>query len=170
MTAMSKLIGRDRIFESLTSILFYFRWFVMPLIQRKSLSVFIDIFPMFAVGGFYLAFFFIISHNFVGVYMFDNKGGNRKSSFLRDQVASSSNVGGSWLCMINGGLNYQIEHHLFPRIQHSHYPLIAPVVRKFCKEKNIPYIHFPTILENVSSCVKHLAKMGSETSPLNFTS
>jgi fatty acid desaturase (delta-4 desaturase) len=169
MTAMSKLIARDRIVEGLMSLLFYYRWFILPVIQRKSLNVFFEILPMFVVGGFYLAFFFIISHNFLGVYMFDNKGGKRKSSFLYDQVASSSNVGGSWLCMINGGLNYQIEHHLFPRIQHSHYPLIAPLVKKFCKEKNIPYIHFPTIYENFSSCVKHLAKMGSEISPPNFT-
>jgi fatty acid desaturase len=43
-------------------------------------------------------------------------------SFLRRQVLTASNVGGSWLCFINSGLNYQIEHHLFPRIQHTHYP------------------------------------------------
>ena len=46
------------------------------------------------------------------------------------QIATSSNVGGSLLCHLNGGLNYQIEHHLFPRVNHCHYPLIAPVVRQ----------------------------------------
>ena len=76
------------------------------------------------------------------------------------QVTSSSNVGGAWLCFINGGLNFQIEHHLFPRMQHSHYPKIAPFVRKFCEDKGIPYVHFPTVQDNLASCVKHLFQMG----------
>ena len=38
-----------------------------------------------------------------------------------------------------GGLNFQIEHHLFPKISHIHYPKIAPIVRDVCKEFNIPY-------------------------------
>lgn len=102
------------------------------------------------------------------------------------QVASSSNVGGAYLCFLNGGLNYQIEHHLFPRycipltivfnfytmrtmiltynlsrIQHSHYPKIAPIVKEFCLSRGIPYHHFPTVFENFKSCVDHLYVMGT---------
>ena len=112
--------------------------------------------------GYYLAFFFIISHNFVGVHMFDSSNSSRPAnpSFLYKQVTSSSNVGGAWLCLLNGGLNYQIEHHLFPRIQHSHYPTIAPIVKAFCAKKGIPYVHFPTVAGNMASCVQHLSNMG----------
>jgi fatty acid desaturase (delta-4 desaturase) len=66
---------------------------------------------------------------------------------------------------MNGGLNYQIEHHLFPRIQHSHYPLISKVVKEYCEEKGITYRHFPTITENVLSCVRHLYQMGHQEEP-----
>jgi linoleoyl-CoA desaturase len=38
-----------------------------------------------------------------------------------------------------GGLNYQIEHHLYPRICHLHYPRIAPIVRQVCAEHGVPY-------------------------------
>ena len=169
MTEMSTMVGKERIFEMITSLLFYCRWFVLPFYQVPSINTFLNIFPMFAVGGAYLAFFFIISHNFLGVYIFDNKSNKRKPNFLYDQVASSSNVGYSWLCFMNGGLNYQIEHHLFPRIQHTHYPYIAPIVKKYCEDKNIPYVHFPTILANFSSCVAHLAFMGSQSTPANFS-
>ena len=104
-------------------------------------------------GGGYLSFFFVISHNFEGAQALSdttrpsNKG-CEKNSFLYKQVtleqytqtakmiiliilkvAASSNVGGWWLCQLNGGLNYQIEHHLFPRMNHCHYPTIAPIVR-----------------------------------------
>jgi Fatty acid desaturase len=68
--------------------------------------------------------------------------------------------------MMYVGLNYQIEHHLFPRIQHSHYPLIAPLVRTFCNKKNIPYVHFPTIGDNFAACVRHLMQLGEGTTDM----
>jgi fatty acid desaturase (delta-4 desaturase) len=49
---------------------------------------------------------------------------------------------------------------LFPRINHTHYHKIAPVVREFCKEKQIPYTHFNTVGENVDALVQHLIDMG----------
>ena len=127
---------------------------------------------MYIVAGYYLAFFFSLSHNFKGVHMLDattretNKNG-KENSFLYKQVVSSSNVGGWLLCQLNGGLNYQIEHHLFPRMNHTHYPKVAPVVRRFCEERGIPYVHFPNVSDNVSSCAMHLWDMGNNEKPKN---
>jgi fatty acid desaturase (delta-4 desaturase) len=90
--------------------------------------------PSAVVTGSYLTFFFLISHNYEGVHIqgdttrSSNKDG-KKNSFLYKQITSSSNVGGWWLLQLNGGLNYQIEHHLFPRMNHMHYPKIAPIVK-----------------------------------------
>lgn len=117
---------------------------------------------MFAVfygfGGFYLAFFFIISHNYQGV----KKEGvdATKGCFVRNQVETSSNVGGWFLAQLNGGLNYQIEHHLFPRVHHSNYYYIAPVVRSVCEKHGIQYVHFPTLWDNVASTYLHLKELG----------
>lgn len=72
------------------------------------------------------------------------------------QVESSSNVGGAWLAQLNGGLNYQIEHHLFPRIAHTYYPLIAPVVRDYCEKKGVKYVHFGNVVGNLRSTVSQL--------------
>jgi fatty acid desaturase (delta-4 desaturase) len=100
----------------------------------------------------------------------------------RPKVTASSNVAGFWLAVLNGGLNYQvkktnnnskndpkhvlsffqIEHHLFPRVNHTHYHKIAPVVREFCLEKNIPYTHFPTVKSNVDGLVQHLFDLGKQ--------
>jgi len=115
---------------------------------------------MNAVGGGYLAFFFLLSHNFVGV----KKDGidTTKDCFVRNQAETSSNVGYEVLCQFNGGLNYQIEHHLFPRIHHSYYPKIAPIVRKMLEAEKIQYIHFPTIWANFYSCFSHLGDLGKK--------
>jgi fatty acid desaturase (delta-4 desaturase) len=168
-TDMSDMVVNYRIFEFGATSLFFIRWFIIPCVQTQSLSVLWSIAPMYATAGAYLAFFFVISHNFVGVHIFDKTTTNKeKESFLYSQVASSSNVCGGWLAVINGGLNYQIEHHLFPRMSHTHYHKIAPIVREFCEKKKIPYVHFPTISENMFSCVDHLYKMGHEDMPVKF--
>ena len=61
----------------------------------------------------------------------------------------------------SGGLNYQIEHHLFPRISHIHYPAISPLVKETCKEYGIPYNQYPTFFKAVQSHVLHLKMMAS---------
>jgi fatty acid desaturase (delta-4 desaturase) len=112
---------------------------------------------MYMVGGLYLSFFFLLSHNFEDV---KKEGINAtKGDFVYNQAVTSSNVGGAWLAHLNGGLNYQIEHHLFPRIHHSNYATMSPIVKKFCKEKNIAYVHFPTVWANFVSTSNHLWEM-----------
>lgn len=106
------------------------------------------------VGGFYLAFFFFLSHNFDGVQY------RHPLSFLQQQVEASSNVGGQNLCFINGGLNYQIEHHLFPRVPHTYYPRIAPVVKAFVQARGCNYVHFDTVAGNLASVFTRLSKLG----------
>jgi fatty acid desaturase (delta-4 desaturase) len=159
-TPMSKLIFTNRMFEICTSLFFLARWVYLPYYQTNNIFTLVEIIPLFVVAGYYLAFFFVISHNFDGVEMFDKSNSSCNQSFLYKQVSTSSNVGGSLLSFLNGGLNYQIEHHLFPRISHVHYPKIAPYVKDFCDKKKIPYRHFPDIQSNVMACVKHLYEMG----------
>jgi linoleoyl-CoA desaturase len=59
-----------------------------------------------------------------------------------------------------GGLNFQIEHHLFPRICHVHYPKIARIVEKTCRRYGIEYRAFPTVASAVRSHYRWLRAMG----------
>lgn len=61
-----------------------------------------------------------------------------------------------------GGLNYQIEHHLFPRISHVHYPAISKIVQQSCKEFNIPYNSFPTMRGSIRSHFKMMKQLGQK--------
>lgn len=63
----------------------------------------------------------------------------------------------SWLI---GGLNFQIEHHLFPRICHLHYPAIAKVVKQTCDEYGVRYVAHKTLLDGISSHYRWLRRMG----------
>lgn len=59
-----------------------------------------------------------------------------------------------------GGLNYQIEHHLFPKICHIHYPAISKIVSSVCNKFNLPYNVFPGMLLAITSHYKLIKKLG----------
>eukprot|EP00811_Abedinium_folium_P002511 NODE_12305_length_1233_cov_3.825497.p1 GENE.NODE_12305_length_1233_cov_3.825497~~NODE_12305_length_1233_cov_3.825497.p1 ORF type:complete len:344 (+),score=66.89 NODE_12305_length_1233_cov_3.825497:73-1032(+) len=78
----------------------------------------------------------------------DNSG---KIDWGEAQVRESANfLNGSCLdifCYLFGGINFQIEHHLFPSISHMHYPAIAPIVKRTCMEFDIPYYNCPSLVQ-----------------------
>ena len=78
--------------------------------------------------------------------------------WLKIQICNSANfLNQSWLwTRIFGGINYQIEHHLFPNMSNVHYPTIAPIVQDFCKENGIPYVHHDNLWEAYQSYLKML--------------
>lgn len=63
----------------------------------------------------------------------------------------------SWLV---GGLNYQVEHHLYPKISHIHYPEISKIVKKTCEDLNITYHAFPTFWKALRSHFTYLKIQG----------
>lgn len=63
----------------------------------------------------------------------------------------------SWFA---GGLNYQVIHHLFPRISHIHYPKIQPLVKETCKEFGIKYNENATLMSAIISHIKQLKQFG----------
>jgi len=64
------------------------------------------------------------------------------------------------LCWFVGGLNFQIEHHLFPKICSVHYPALSPIVEETANEFGIPYNHHNTFFEAVASHYRTLKKFG----------
>jgi linoleoyl-CoA desaturase len=60
-----------------------------------------------------------------------------------------------------GGLNYQIEHHLYPRVCHVHYPRLATIVREVCREFGVRYRSFPSLRSAVASHGRLLRRMGA---------
>jgi fatty acid desaturase len=97
------------------------------------------------------AFVFLAVHQgLFGVYLGctfapNHKGmptltGDDRPDFLRRQVLTSRNVrGGRLVDMALGGLNYQIEHHLFPNMPTPNLRRAQPIVRAYCRELGIPY-------------------------------
>jgi len=143
--------------------LFYIRFYIIPLFLYPSLYTLLNICVSLAVGGIYLGVNFIISHNFEGVLNNSaNANANANADWAISQIESSSSVGGRTLGFFHGGLNYQIEHHLFPRISHVHYYKIKPIVQEWCKKNDVKYTYYDTLWSNIYSCYKYLELQGDK--------
>jgi linoleoyl-CoA desaturase len=68
-----------------------------------------------------------------------------------------------FLNWVVGGLNFQIEHHLFPNISHVHYRKIAPIVERTAQEFGLPYNLKPSFLKALGSHIRRLKELGQET-------
>jgi len=88
---------------------------------------------------------------------------NEKIDWGSHQVLTSHNFGvdSKFALHMSGGLNMQVEHHLFPSVHYTHYPAISQIVQQACKEFNLPYNTSKNIFEAV---YKHylLLKMNSK--------
>ncbi len=67
-----------------------------------------------------------------------------------------------------GGLNFQVEHHLFPRISHVHYPEISKIVQAKCREFNIQYHSMPTMGAAIASHYRFMKLLGQKPEPNQF--
>ncbi len=59
-----------------------------------------------------------------------------------------------------GGLNFQVEHHLFPQISHIHYPRLAPIVREVSARFGLDHLCHPTMRGAIRSHVRHMRELG----------
>jgi fatty acid desaturase len=88
-----------------------------------------------------------------------------KSDFLRRQVLTSRNVRGNWLTdFALGGLNYQIEHHLFPSMPRPNLRRSRTLIRTFCRERGLPYVE-TSLIDSYVQAVRHLNKLGRTARP-----
>jgi len=83
--------------------------------------------------------------------------GTSPSDWGEIQVRATGNWAGPVWCFFFGGINYQIEHHLFPTIFHEYYPQVAPVVRATAEEFNISYTSFDTVSSGLASVLAQLS-------------
>jgi fatty acid desaturase len=85
--------------------------------------------------------------------------------FLRRQVLTSRNVRGSWLVdLVLGGLNYQIEHHLFPNMPRPNLRRAQPLVRAFCQYHGLDYTE-ASLFGSYAEAVRHLHTVASPLRP-----
>jgi linoleoyl-CoA desaturase len=118
---------------------------------------------MHFTGGFIMAVVFQLAHVVEGVEQpIPCSEGRIDSDWVVHEFRTTANFArNNWLLSwYIGGLNFQIEHHIFPNICHIHYPKIAPIVEATALEYGIPYILKPTLGAALMSHSRKLKELG----------
>lgn len=150
------------------SKLFYYGWsIVLPLaiLNVTWWQFVIGYLVMHLTAGLILGVVFQLAHVVEGTeHPAPRNDGSMDASWLVHEMVTTSNFGqrNRLLTWYVGGLNYQVEHHLFPRTCSVHYPAIAPIVAEVARKYEIPYNAHPTLFAAIGSHYRTLRRFGAE--------
>ena len=157
--------------KALTHMVFNKTWYIaftlvlpMLLLDISWWQVLIGFVLMQLICGLMLALIFQTAHVIEETNFFEAaKSGSMENNWAIHQLKTTANFAHksvlfSWFI---GGLNYQIEHHLFPNICHIHYKKISEIVKKTAEDFNIPYYQHPTFAHALKSHFSMLNSLGT---------
>lgn len=142
----------------------YYTWsIVIPLsIPHVSLFEFAAVFlTIHVTGGVILGVVFQLAHVVEHTdYPEPAQDGAMPDDWMVHELRTTSNFGRSsrLLRWYVGGLNFQVEHHLFPKVCSLHYPALAPIVEETAREHGLPYNHHETFWSAVGSHFRMLRR------------
>lgn len=148
-------------------IVYYILFIALPLIFLPITwwQFIIGFVVMHMAEGLVLGLVFQLAHVVEGTdFPISDEQGNIEEAWAVHQMRTTANFCrksflATWLC---GGLNMQVEHHLFPKTCHIHYPKISDIVKQTALEFNVPYIENHTFLGALKSHYAMLKKFGVE--------
>ncbi len=133
---------------------------VLPLMWWQTLLCYL---AYLATAGVTLTTVFQLAHIVDGVsFPLPDEEGNMEENFVKHQLATTSNFAthNPVVKFFFGGLNFQVEHHIFPQYCHIHLSKISPIVERTAKEFGIPYYKQPSFIAAVRSHFRILREFG----------
>lgn len=157
--------GRELVGFWLGKVVFLSWTIALPILFQ---SVFYALL-MFMISSFVLAFTLAITFQLAHAVdeasftTIDQMSEAGTTEWARHQVETTVDFApnNKFLAWYMGGLNYQIEHHLFSKVCHTHYPSLAPMVREACEKHGVRYVAHRTLWSAVASHARWLKRMGS---------
>jgi linoleoyl-CoA desaturase len=163
-TELQKMSLKEHLIFWASKLLYVAFYVVIPILAVGTFKWFIGFTVMHLVMGFTLAIVFQLAHvvediEFVHV---SEDAVQIENEWAVHQVKTTANFdrGNKLLSWFVGGLNFQIEHHLFPRVSHVHYPAISKIVEAKCKEHQLPYLVNKTFFKAVASHFRMMYQLG----------
>jgi len=147
-----------------TRVFYFIYMLVVPmlLIEASWWQILIGFFTVHYVAGFVLAIIFQLAHVMEDTDFPMPEEGSVSNQWAVHQLQTTLNFAreNKILSWFIGGLNFQVEHHLFPNISHVHYPKIAPIVESTAREFGYPYFVENSFRKAVSSHARMLYQLG----------
>jgi fatty acid desaturase len=158
VSSVQAVLGRGlghRRWEALMLGLHAASYLTAVLLVLSPLKAVVFVVVQQALFGLYLGCSFAPNHKGMPMLSADDQ-----TDFLRRQVLTARNVRGSWLVdFALGGLNYQIEHHLFPSMPRPNLRRSQAIVREFCRQHGLAYCE-TTLWRSYAQALHHLHDVG----------
>jgi len=158
---------RETIFLIGTKILYVMYAVVLPIALGVAWwAVLIGFVLMHMLAGVVITTIFQLAHVVEGPEHFTpEKTGTMENTWAIHQLKTTANFArNNWfITWFVGGLNFQIEHHLFPHVCHVHYKKISEIVKKTAQECNLSYFEHQTFTKAVASHLRVLKSLGNDT-------
>jgi fatty acid desaturase len=152
--------GRATVVEALLLLLHFVGYLTALFLVLSPLQAAVFVLVQQGLFGLYLGCSFAPNHK--GMPTLSEA---EELDFLRSQVLTSRNVRGSRLVdWLLGGLNYQIEHHLFPNMPRPNLRHAQPLVRAFCSQQDLPYTE-ATMFGSYAEALRYLHSVGAPLRP-----
>lgn len=149
----------------ITKLIYMGVWIVIPILFFNIAwwKILIGFFIMHYVAGLILSIVFQLAHIVEDTDMpLPDKTGSMKNTWAIHQLFTTVNFStkNKVVNWFTGGLNHQVEHHIFPNISHVHYSKISEIVRETALEFNLPYHEYKTTRGAIVAHFKYLKQMG----------
>lgn len=166
-TPLQPMDTKEHITFWVSKVFYLAVYVILPIYMVGFWAWVIGFLAMGLTTGILLSYVFQLAHAVEGPE-FDAVGIDDKmmeTAWAVHQVKTTANFSQknkiiSWFV---GGLNFQVEHHLFPRISHIHYPAISKIVKQHCERFQLPYHSFPSVWKAVVSHIKTMKRLGQMT-------
>ena len=148
-----------------TKAAYYGYALILPAFFHPIWHVVVAFLAIHLVCGLTLAVIFQLAHQIEGTTFVqpDPETGVVEKDWAVNEVLASANFAtkNKLATTYFGGMNFQIEHHLFPKVCHVHYAAISRIVEQACREYGITYNNFPTFRSALAAHYRFLRSMGS---------
>jgi linoleoyl-CoA desaturase len=162
-TPMQKMSFSDHFIFWLSKVLYLFFYLALPMYIFGILPAILGFFVMHIFMGLTLALTFQLAHVVESTQFVDASTiTTAEDEWAIHQVKTTANfaMDSKLVSWIAGGLNFQVEHHLFPRISHVHYPAISKIVKSHCEQYGIPYNSYPSVGSALASHIRFMKYLG----------
>ena len=149
----------------ISKLIYLTMWIVLPMLilDLAWWKILIGFFVMHYTAGLILSVVFQLAHVMEDAEMpMPETDGSLKNTWAIHQLKTTVNFSpkNRLINWFTGGLNHQVEHHIFPNISHIHYGKIAEIVKKTAKEFNLPYNEYKTTRKAIIAHFNYLRLMG----------
>jgi linoleoyl-CoA desaturase len=147
-----------------TKVMYISAYLLLPILLVGLVKTLIGFSIIVFVCGLSISVVFQLAHVVEGTKFVNQEASNNtiNQEWAIHQVVTTANFATKnkivfWLL---GGLNFQVEHHLFPRVSHIHYPQINVLLKETCLQFNVPYLEYPSMFKAFNSHLSHLKELG----------